>query len=51
MTVFERIDGDAQWMLDIADEYFEEWEKVMMADAITAAVASTFDEIVARRTA
>jgi|GEM_PF-2643957 len=51
MTVVERIDGDARWMLAIADAHFEVWERQMLADAITAAVASTFDEIIAQRTA
>ena len=51
MKVAEMIGSDARWMLAIADEYFEDWEKVMLADAITAAVASTFDEVVAQRTA
>ncbi|MEC5289958.1 hypothetical protein VSX64_09860 [Aurantimonas sp. C2-6-R+9] len=51
MTIFERIDGDARWMLAIADAHFEGWEKTMIADAITAAVTSMFDEIIAQRTA
>ncbi len=51
MTVCERLGDPARWMLGIADAHFEVWEKVMLADAISAAVTSTFDEIIAKRTA